>query len=99
MCDLKKSTIHIYLKKHTTTEAEAFACRRALEFAVDIGFSKLVIEGDSIQVINATNSNKANLSRLGHVFVQMQNLDLNPIKDAYCNIPVNQKKKKKIRFF
>jgi len=33
-----------------------------------IGFSKLVIEGDCVQVINAINSNKANLPQLGHVF-------------------------------
>ena len=53
-------------------EAEALACRRALEFVVDIGFSKLVIEGDCVQVINAINSNKANLSRLGLVYEDIQ---------------------------
>ncbi|KAL4598870.1 hypothetical protein ACB092_11G088100 [Castanea dentata] len=30
-------------------EAEVLACRRALEFAIDIGFSELVIEGDNAQ--------------------------------------------------
>ena len=53
-------------------EAEALACRRALEFAMDIGFSKLVIEGDCVQVINTINSSKANLPRLGHVYEDIQ---------------------------
>ena len=34
-------------------EAKVLACRRALEFAIDIGFSELVIEGDSAQVLNS----------------------------------------------
>lgn len=34
-------------------EAKAFACRRALEFTVDIGINELVIEGDCAQVISA----------------------------------------------
>ena len=28
-------------------EAEAMACRKALEFAIDAGFSELVVEGDN----------------------------------------------------
>ena len=48
-------------------EAEALACRTALEFAVDIGLSDIVIEGDCVQVINAIKADKGNLSRLGHV--------------------------------
>lgn len=34
-------------------EAKALACRRALEFTVDIGINELVIEGDCAQVISA----------------------------------------------
>ena len=37
-------------------EAEALACRRVLEFAVDIGITELVIEGDCAQVISAITS-------------------------------------------
>ena len=48
-------------------EAEALACRDAIEFAVDIGLSEIVIEGDCVQVINAIKDCKVNLSRLGHV--------------------------------
>ena len=48
-------------------EAEVLACRRALEFAIDIGFSELVIEGDSAQVLNSLKSTDTNWSRLGHI--------------------------------
>ncbi|XP_065626120.1 uncharacterized protein LOC136066171 [Quercus suber] len=53
-------------------EAKALACHNALEFAVDIGFSDIVTEGDCIQVIDAIKASKANLSRLGHVFDDIQ---------------------------
>ena len=53
-------------------EAEALACRKAIEFAMDIGFSNIVIEGDCVQVINAIKASKANLSRLGHVVEDIQ---------------------------
>ena len=55
-----------------STEAEVLACRRALEFAIDIGFSELVIEGDSAQVLNSLRSTATNLSRLGHIFDDIQ---------------------------
>ena len=34
-------------------EAEVVACRKALEFVVDAGFSKLIVEGDNINVMNS----------------------------------------------
>ena len=53
-------------------EVEVLACRRALQFAIDIGFFDLIIEGDSVQVMNAIRSRKADLSRLGHIFEDIQ---------------------------
>ena len=41
---------------------------------MDIGFSDIVIEGDSVQVINAIKASKANLSQLGHVVEDIQML-------------------------
>ena len=32
---------------HNSAEAEALACRRAVEFSIEAGFSRLVIEGDN----------------------------------------------------
>ena len=53
-------------------EVEALACRDAIEFAVDIGLSDIVIEGDCLQVINAIKACKVNLSWLGHVIEDIQ---------------------------
>ena len=38
-------------KVYTSEEAELFACKRALESAVDAGFTRLIIEGDNTNVI------------------------------------------------
>lgn len=40
--------------------------------AVDIGINELVIEGDCAQVISALTSNHFSLSRLGHVYEDIQ---------------------------
>ena len=48
-------------------EAELMACRRSLEFAVDAGFSSLIIEGDNANVIQAISSSLPNSSFLGCV--------------------------------
>ena len=34
-------------------EAELLACRKAIEFAVDVGFSEFVIEGDNSSAMSA----------------------------------------------
>ena len=48
-------------------EAEIFACRRAVEFAVDCGFSELVLEGDNQALMDALRKRKGLSSWLGHV--------------------------------
>ena len=48
-------------------EAEIFACRRAMEFAVDCGFSESVLEGDNQALMDALSKRKGLLSWLGHV--------------------------------
>ncbi|XP_016676488.1 uncharacterized protein [Gossypium hirsutum] len=42
--------------------AEARACERALYFALDMGFKKLILEGDSLTNIKNLNSNKMDRS-------------------------------------
>ena len=54
-------------------EVEVFAYRKALEFAVDVGFSKLVIEGENISVMKSIASPWASLSRLGHIYTMTFN--------------------------
>ena len=51
---------------------EALACRKAIEFSTDAGFTKLVIEGDNVNVTKEIYSPIANHSLLGHVFEDIQ---------------------------
>ena len=48
-------------------EAETLVCRKTLEFAIDVGFSKLVIEGDNAYAMKSISSTGINLPRLGHI--------------------------------
>ncbi|KAL0011164.1 hypothetical protein SO802_006272 [Lithocarpus litseifolius] len=59
---------------HTSDEAELLACRRAIEFAVDAGFSRLVIEGDNSNVIHAISSSEDNTSLFGNVVEDIRHL-------------------------
>ena len=52
-------------------EAKLLACRRAVEFAIDAGFSELVIEGDNIAMTSLSHGGP-NMSRLGHVVHDIQ---------------------------
>ena len=61
-------------KVSTSDEAEMLACRRAIEFAVDAGFSKLIIEGDNINVIQAISSSLENNSLFGNVVDDIRHL-------------------------
>lgn len=49
-------------------EAEVLACRKAIEFSVEAGFSELVIEGDNANVMRAISIPLANKSLLGHIY-------------------------------
>ena len=46
-------------------DMEALACRKSVEFAIEIGLQKVVFEGDSAMVITALNHNSARLSSYG----------------------------------
>lgn len=49
-------------------EAEVLACRRALEFAAEAGFSDLIVGGDNANVMRSIVSTQADWSRLGTIF-------------------------------
>ena len=53
-------------------EAEILACRRALEFAIDAGFTDLVVEGDNAAIMSSLSSSGADQSRLGHIIQDIQ---------------------------
>ena len=38
---------------HNSDDAEALACRKALEFAMEAGFSTVIIEGDNSNVMES----------------------------------------------
>ena len=46
------------LKVFCSEEVELLACRKAIEFAMDVGFSKLVIEGDNSSAMKAISTLK-----------------------------------------
>ena len=54
-------------------EAEILACRCAVEFAMECGFSELVVEGDSQSVMDALKLEKSLSSRVGHI-----------LQDVFC---------------
>ena len=41
-------------------EAELLACRKAMEFATDVGFTVLIVEGDSVNATRSIVSTKDN---------------------------------------
>ena len=49
-------------------EAEVLAGRKALEFALDVGFTDMVLERDNIGVMRSIQSNGVNNSSLGHIY-------------------------------
>ena len=49
-------------------EAEALACRKAMEFVVDVGFLKIILEGDNVNVMKAISSLSINLSWLDLIY-------------------------------
>ncbi|MBA0670438.1 hypothetical protein Goklo_029648 [Gossypium klotzschianum] len=48
--------------------AKAKACERALYFALDMGFRKVILEGDSLTVIKKLNSNTVDISVLSPIY-------------------------------
>ena len=44
------------------------ACRRAVEFAMEAGFTEIILEGDNVNVMKAIMASSTNSSRLGHVY-------------------------------
>ena len=58
----------------SSEEVELLACRRSMEFAVDPGFTKLIIEGDNVNVMQAISSSRINCSLLGHVVDDIRHL-------------------------
>ncbi|XP_075670050.1 uncharacterized protein LOC142639797 [Castanea sativa] len=59
----------------SSEEAEALACRKALDFVVEAGFSELIVEGDNSAVMKVVAGSSGGYSLLGHVY-----------EDIHCNL-------------
>ncbi|XP_075665489.1 uncharacterized protein LOC142635170 [Castanea sativa] len=59
---------------HNSAEAEVLACRRAIQFSIEAGFSRLVIEGDNALVMHVISCSAEKNSLLGHIFEDIQHL-------------------------
>ena len=53
-------------------EAKILACRRATKFAIDVGFTNLVIDGDNTVVMSSISSLGIDQSWLGHIIQEIQ---------------------------
>ena len=49
-------------------EVELMACRKALRFAIDAGFTKIILEGDNAMVMKVISQAQPDLSRLGLIY-------------------------------
>ena len=55
-------------------EVEILACRKAIEFAMEAGFTDLVIKGENTNVMKAITDYGSHVSRLGHIALDIQML-------------------------
>ena len=49
-------------------EAEVLACRKAVIFAMEAGFSEIVVEGDNVAVMKTISDVSSHNSLLGHIY-------------------------------
>ena len=55
-------------------ELETLAAAKALQFAIDLGLSKVIPEGDSEIIINAMNENSQSLASFGLLIQDVKNI-------------------------
>ena len=84
----------------TVNEMEALACWKAVQFAKDLGLQKVVIEGDSLVVINTLSQGPGCLSSYGNVIDDIlvladdfQLCEFNHVK-RLCNVVADMLAKK-----
>ena len=58
----------------SSEEAKVLTCQKALEFAIDVGFMELMVEGDNAIVMKSLLSPRVNRSRLGHIYEDVRTL-------------------------
>ena len=61
------SLSEVVLLPTTVIEVETLAARRAVEFALELGFENIILEGDSDVLIKLLNSCSKSLAPFGHI--------------------------------
>ena len=75
-------TIHL---PNSVAAVEAFATVKALYFALDIGASSIILEGDLECIISALKYNIASLAAYGHLIVEAKSLVRNFFEVVFCH--------------
>ena len=57
-----------------SSEAELLACRRAIQFAIEMGITDVVIEGDNAMIMGSIAKKDLSGARQGHIFMDIQAL-------------------------
>ena len=57
-----------------SSEAELLACRRAIQFAIELGITDVVIEGDNAMIMGSIAKKDLSGALLGHIFMDIQAL-------------------------
>ena len=75
VCDIEGEIIAALCQKirepHLVDAAEALACSRAVAFARELSLFSVIVEGDSIMVVQAVTNKRENLTLFGHVFKEI----------------------------
>ncbi|XP_075663115.1 uncharacterized protein LOC142632627 [Castanea sativa] len=88
----------------TVAELEALACRRAVQFAVELGLQDVVFEGYSLQVIQAISQDSSDFLPYGHIIEDIRihlaafSTDDFIFNTRHCNVVVDALAKKAKNF-
>ena len=81
-------------------ELEALACQRAVQFALEIGLNQVVVEGDSVTVIEALKNDTGQFASYGNILddIRFQSTSFQYVEFSYtsrvCNSVANALAKK-----
>ena len=73
---------------HSVADMEAQACRRAVQFAVEIGLCRVIFEGDPALVFNVITQGGAEFSTYGNIIddIRCIAVDFQFVKFKYVNV-------------
>ena len=70
----------------TVEEVEAIACKKAVQFALQLGLVEVVFEGDSKTITTAINSRSPCYSLFGHLLEDVKALALNFVSATFVHV-------------